>query len=174
MTETSQPSKRQRKVDNFARAANIGTVAVVVGCMVLLWGDTIFEDFEEGDPILIPSLLMLVILVAILCETYAVFAMFFKRNVDEFTQAMWQSGTTWAFFAAIVWLLLGIWVEAFFLGVDVGTAFEAHEAAKAQGLDVGEFEPPEQDESFIERFSVYVILLAFFTGCQFKRFKGGF
>lgn len=173
MTDASHPSKRQRKVDSFVRAAQVGTVAAVVSAVGIMWSDTLL-DFEEGDPILIPGLIMLVILVAILSETYAVFAMFFKRNVDEFTQATWHSGTTWAFFAAIVWLLLGIWVEAFFLGVDVSAALEAHEAAKAQGLDVGEFEPPQQDDSFIDQFTVHVILLAFFAGCQIKRIRGDF
>ncbi|MEM7688193.1 MAG: hypothetical protein AAF291_04155 [Pseudomonadota bacterium] len=174
MTETSQPSKRQRNVDRFMRAANIGSVAVVILPVGLALADMFLMDFNEGDALLMPGLMMLALLIAVLCETYAVFAMFFRRNVDEFTQAVWHSGTTWAFFAAIVWLLLGIWVEAAFLGVDVSSALEAHEAAQAQGLDVGEFDPPKQADSVIERFSVHVILLAFFAGCQIKRLKGGF
>lgn len=174
MTDVSQPSTRQRKVDSFLRAANIGTVAVVVSPLTLLWFDSYFTGYEKGDPLLAPAVFLVVMLVCILSETYAVFAMFFKRDVDEFTQAIWQSGTTWAFFAAIVWLLLGIWVEALFLGAEGFSSLEAHEAAQAQGLDVGEFEPPKQEDSFIDRFAVHVILMAFFAGCQFKRIRGGF
>jgi len=141
MTETSQPSKRQRKVDSFLRAANIGTLAVLAGPIVLYFSEPIFLAYKDGDPLLVPALIFLFLIVYILVETYAVFSMFFKRNTDEFTQSMWHSGTTWAFFAAIVWLLLGIWVEAVFLGADASTAYEAHTAAQAQGLEVGEFKP---------------------------------
>lgn len=171
MTETHPPSKRQRQVDKFLRAADIGTIAVVAHPFIYVGLENGFE-YEAGGPILIPSLFIALLFAYIIAETYSVFAMFFRRKTDEFTLSMWHMGTSWAFFAAIVWLLLGVWVEAAFLGADVSAAFEAHQAAQEQGLDVGEFDPPIQEDSVIDRFSVQVILLAFFAGCQFKRLRG--
>jgi len=172
MTETSPSSNRQRKVDGFLRAVNIGTAMVVAFPLTALAMEQVFPDFEEGDPLLWPATILLFGLFCILAETYAVIACFLKRKTDEFTLSIWHTGTSWAFFAAIVWLLVGHYVETIIAAVEVSNAYQAYEAALKLNPDIGEFVPPEEEDRISGFFSVHVILFAFFLGSQFKRLRG--
>ncbi len=161
-------SERQKKVDRYMRAANIGTAAAIAFPFINLAMEPVFVGHEEGDSLLVPVLLFIAIFVFLIGETYALFYVFLRRKTDEFTLSMWHSGTTYAFFAAILWLLVGGYIEIYFDGVAAGEAFQA---AQAQGLTEEEIEQVEGSD-IIRRYATHVILAAFFFGLQIKRFRG--
>ncbi|QFT77846.1 hypothetical protein [Erythrobacter sp. THAF29] len=159
---------RQKIVDKYLRAANIGTAAAVAFPFLHIAMDIVFLDDADSDSLLIPALLLLALIIYLIAETYSIFYVFLRRKTDEFTQAMWHGGTTFAFFAAILWLIIGGYVEIFFEGAAAGEAFQE---AKAQGIDPSEIEIANGDD-IIRRFATPVILAAFFLGFQIKRFRG--
>ncbi|MBV7259953.1 hypothetical protein [Erythrobacter crassostreae] len=161
-------SDRQKKVDRYLRAANIGTAAAIAFPFLHIAMGTVFLGYEDGDDLIIPALLFLAAITYLIAETYSIFYVFLRRKTDEFTLAMFHSGTTYAFFAAILWLVLGGYVEIFIDGMVAG---EAYEAAKADGVNLNEIEQVESTD-IIGRFAASVILAAFFIGFQIKRIRG--
>jgi hypothetical protein len=162
---TSETSQRQKRVDRFIRAANIGTVAMIAYPVIQIALEVNMMGYQEGDGLVLPVLTMLAGVVFLICEAFSIFSTFRHRNADEFTMAMWQNGTTFAFFAAILWLLIGGYVETIFDGIAAGRAYEN---AKAAGIDLEQVD----GIGIVARFATAVIMSAFFLGLQLKRFRG--
>jgi asparagine N-glycosylation enzyme membrane subunit Stt3 len=162
---TSETSQRQKRVDRFIRAANIGTVAMIAYPVIHIALEMTLIGYKDDDPIVWPLLSILAAIVFLICEAYSIFSVFRHRNADEFTMAMWQNGTTFAFFAAILWLFIGGYVETIFDGLAAGRAYEN---AKAAGIDV----EPLDGAGIVAGFATFVIISAFFLGLQLKRFRG--
>ncbi|QUL38755.1 hypothetical protein [Erythrobacter sp. JK5] len=173
MTDATPVSSRQKAVDRYLRAGNIGTAAAIASPVIYFAMVSILADWKEGDSVLLVLLLFLAIVVYLICEAYSVFHVFFRRKTDEYTLAMWHSGTTFAFFAAMLWLILGPWVET---GVYVYLDFDVFESASARENTSfeGILDEPATRASVIEQFATPVILAAFFLGFQYKRFKGAY
>jgi hypothetical protein len=163
---TSETSQRQKRVDRFIRAANIGTGAMIAYPVIRIAMEVYMMGYKKGDALLLPALTLLAGLVFMICEAFSIFSAFRHRNADEFTRAMWQNGTTFAFFAAILWLFIGGHVENITNSFSIGLAYEE---AKAAGIKEVE---PVDDTSIVARFSPVVIMSAFFLGLQLKRFRG--
>jgi hypothetical protein len=162
---TNEISQRQKRADRFIRAANIGTAAMVTYPALQIGLEVTLLDYQDGDALLWPVLVSLVGLVFLICETYAILSVFRNRKADEFTLAMWHTGTTFAFFAAILWLLIGGYVEITFDAIAAGRAYEE---AKAAGIEV----EPVDGIGIVARYATAVIVSAFFLGLQIKRFRG--
>lgn len=163
---SNETSQRQKRADRFIRAANIGTGAMIAYPVIRIAMEVHMMGYKEGDALLLPALTLLAGLVFIICEAFSIFSVFRHRNADEFTKAMWQNGTTLAFFAAILWLFIGGHVENITSSLSTSFAFEE---AKAAGIK--EFEPVDSP-SIVARYSTVVIISAFFLGLQLKRFRG--
>ena len=183
---TSETAKRQKLVDRYFRAANIGTAAIIAHpflYFLMLW---LIQEFEaKGVTLLIGILLafwFVTVVLALLGEAYSIFYVFFRRNTDEFTQAMWHAGTTFAFFAAILWLMVGGWIENSFDSASATEAYrEAAAIAKASGAELTADDVTavadkrglyDQGPDIIRRFATPVILAAFFLGFNIKRLRG--
>ncbi len=171
MTDSIQISPRQKKVDRYLRAANIGTVAAIAAPFIYFAIDHVFTGWEEDDALLIPALTLLAILVFLVFEAYAVLAVFARRKTDEFTLAMWHSGTSYAFFAAIIWFIIGPWAELVF---DLWFALDPDQLAQASTTDDSDqlTDTSLMEATIIERYATPVIFGAFFLGFQIKRFRG--
>lgn len=162
-TETSQ---RQKQADRFIRAANVGTAAMIAYPVIHIALELTVIGYQDGDAIAWPLLTMLAAIVFLICEAFSIFSAFRHRNADEFTQSMWHSGTTFAFFAAILWLFIGGYVEIIFNGVLAG---QAYQDAKAAGIDDVD---PVDGIDIVAPLATAVIISAFFLGLQLKRFRG--
>ena len=183
---TTEASNRQKRTDRFFRAANIGTAAIVAHPILYVSMVLIVGAYEaQGLDLWLGSLLALwfvAVVLALLGEAYSIFYIFFRRNTDEFTQAMWHAGTTFAFFAAILWLMVGGWIENSFDSSAATEAYrEAAAIAKANGTEVTADDVAavsdkrglyDQGPDIIRRFATPVILAAFFVGFNIKRFRG--
>ena len=162
---TSETSQRQKRVDRFIRAANIGTAAMIAYPVLHIAIQATLVDYQDGDAIVWPLLTSLAAIVFLICEAFSIFSVFRHRNADEFTMAMWHTGTTFAFFAAIAWLFIGGYVEVIFDGI---AGVRAYEDAKAAGIEV----EPVGGIGIVAEFATVVIISAFFLGLQLKRFRG--
>ena len=143
-------ARRQKRADHFVLAAWIGTFGVVaVFCFHALFTPAYEQSMVTAGIIFLASLLGLVAII------YSFIYMVLRRKTDEFTLAMWHSGTSVAFAVAVAWLLFGNMIE------------------------ISLAEPPMMDAPttdaeahFVERIGVYVIIAAFFVGFHFKRLRG--
>lgn len=171
MDQNAQVSPRQRRVDRYLRAANLGTITVFISYLFYLPFDEPEFGWREnlGDDLLL--LMGLGFLLTIICEAFAVFYVFLRRKTDEYTHAMWHSGTTYAFFAAIIWLIAAPWVEAAYTGVLVYEAIEASQATSSEEISQAA-DNAVGEESIVLNLAAPVILSAFFIGFQIKRFRG--
>ena len=163
---SSETSQRQKQVDRFIRAANIGTAAMIAYPVIHIAVEMTLIGYQDNDAIIWPLLASLAAIVFLICEVLAIFSAFRHRNADEFTVAMWHTGTTFAFFAAILWLFIGGYVEIIFDGMAAG---QAYQDAKAAGVE--DFEPVD-GIGIVAEFATVVIISAFFLGLQLKRFRG--
>ena len=157
---STAPSPRQVRTDRFLRAVDIGTIAVLVFPFLFIAAEATFLDDANDDAFLLPLAVALALLVYFVCETYAIFMAFRLRNNDELTQAMWSSGTNFAFFAAIFWLFIAVWIEAIWTAIFLAPV-EAGASAAA-----------DDSMSFVNEWASIVVLGAFFAGIQFKRLRG--
>ena len=149
-TASTKVSPRQKKVDRYLRAADIGTIALVAFFVAeMLHGE---ESFLDG-----PGWIVAVGLLALLCIIGSYVYMFARRRTDEYTLAMWHSGVTVAFFFAMGWSLFGVIVLGFIQGY-----YEAH------------------GSTTFDAWSVYadwasnILVGSFYLGFHFKRFAGAF
>lgn len=162
---------RQKQVDRYLTVTNLGTAAVLLSFPLFLpIGGQDTDWIEQLDsPMLF--LLFFGMLAVILTETFAVFFVFLRRKTDEYTLSMWHTGTSFAFFAAMIWLIVAPWIEATFVGIEVYELasadpeldVEAHDVTKEWGFENG----------VVNTLATPIILSAFFIGMQVKRFKGG-
>lgn len=149
-------SNRQKITDKFLRAAMIGTVAVCLFPVLNVMVDFIPEgELTTGDLWFGMSWLLLAVVILV-CLSYSFIYMVWRRRTDEFTLAMWHSGTTVAFFVAIAWLLFGTFVESLFEGL-----------AAAQDPNY-----TGSEMTVVDAWSLPVILAGFFVGFHFKRLRG--
>lgn len=162
----NEASQRQKRVDHFIRAANIGTGAMIAYPVIQIAVEVNMMGYQDGDALVLPVLTMLAGLLFMICEAFSIFSAFRHRNADEFTIAMWQNGTTFAFFAAILWLFIGGHVESITNSIPIGLAYEEAKAAGIKGVE------PVGGTSIVARFATAVIIGAFFLGLQIKRFRG--
>lgn len=169
---------RQKQVDRYLRAANIGTTAMIAYPLIYLSLPLMILDFRDDENLLWPIIWFLFAIAFLAAELFAVFYVFFCRKTDEFTLSMWHSGTTCAFFAAIVWLILGGYIETTF-GTEVSCVQEQEKTDAMRAPD-GSLDLDKIDEDdlwdigpdIVSRFATPVILSAFYLGFQIKRFKG--
>lgn len=148
--DTNPATDRQRAVDRYFRAANVGTVALVVFVVV----DSI--DTMAG-PINFGGAAAFLILFMMIVFLWAMYHLFRHRHADEFTLALWHSGVTAAFIMLIFWALFG--------NVIAGTIW---------GLtsDVHTEQSPQMQ--FVDYWTAPICIAAFFCAFQYKRFKGAY
>ena len=81
--------------------------------------------------------------------------MLFTRNADEYTQALWRSGTSWAY-ATLLILLLGLpFAEGFYDG--------------AQTVEMGE----KGERDIPSTATIAVAILAYYVGFFVRKLRGG-
>lgn len=179
-------TNRQKKADRYLIAANLGTAAALAYPLLYLSMILLTQGFVgENDPtigtsdIVLIGLWLLSSFAFVVIQTGAIFYIFFRRRTDELTSAMWSAGTTFAFFAAIVWLLLGGMVENYFEAIFAADAYQESLERAEQAAATGDLSKIETNDLWqigpdvIRRFAVPVILAAFYLGFQLKRFRGG-
>ena len=150
MNAASTVSARQKKVDRFLRAADLGTIAIIWMVVAeFIYGE---EQVIEG-----PTWLFASASIALIAIIVSFVYMFARRRTDEYTLAMWHSGVTVAFFATMFWALFGGIVTGMVLGY-----LESHGEPAFDGAD------------FIRRWLASILLLSFYAGFHFKRFTGAF
>ena len=149
-------SERQKKVDKFLRAATVGTVAIAAFPILHIMMLYLPEEGFSAATLLVFLAWFLAAIAMLGSLVYSFGYMFLRRATDEFTLAMWHSGTSFAFFAAIAWLLVGDIAESVISGLIV-----AEDPARADpGIDI------------IADWALPVIVAAFFIGFHAKRTRG--
>lgn len=141
---------RQKAVDRYFRAANVGTAALVV-IIVVDSIDTMAGPINFSDA---AAFLILLMMVAFL---WAMYHLFRHRHADEFTLALWHSGVTAAFITLIFWALFGNVVAGTIWGLTSDTLAE---------------QSPEMQ--FVDYWTAPICIAAFFAAFQYKRFKGAY
>ncbi|WP_298466373.1 hypothetical protein [uncultured Erythrobacter sp.] len=148
MAELKSASDRQKAVDSYLRAANVGAVTLVL-----------FSIFDFYDTVYGPadldSALSIVLLVCVVAFLWAMVHLFRHRDADEFTLALWHSGVTAAFIALIVWALFGNMITGLYWGLTADV--QATESAEMQMVDY---------------WTAPVCIAAFFVAFHIKRFRG--
>ena len=149
-TAATKVSPRQKKVDRYLRAADIGTIAIL--WMVVL--EAIFgeERILEDQGWMFASVGVAFVLIVV-----SFVYMFARRRTDEYTLSMWHSGVTLAFFVTMFFALFGSIVVGMFEGY-----LESHGQEPIDGAEL------------IQDGLATVMLLAFYAGFHFKRFTGAF
>lgn len=150
MADLNPSTDRQKAVDHYLRAANIGTISLVV-FSILDFYETTFGLEEFG------ATMALATLAVVAAFVWAMVHLFRHRNADEFTHALWSAGTTSAFIMLIFWALFG----NIFAGIL--WAFTGDLTAE---------QPPEMQ--FVDYWTAPICIAAFFCAFQYKRFKGAY
>jgi len=148
MTEPASASQRQKAVDRYFRAADVGTLALIVVVAAELY-DTVLGPEVFGVAL---SIGILSIMVAFL---WAMYHLFRHRHSDEFTLALWHTGVTAAFIVLIFWALFGNVIAGLIWGLTGDVT--AEQSAEMQ---------------FVDFWTAPACIGAFFAAFQFKRFKG--
>ena len=180
MSQETAISSRQKRVDRYLRATDFGTAAMLLYPAIAFGLPYAILHFQDTQSMVFPVVWFFGALIILFLELATVLYVFFRRKTDEFTLAMWQSGATYAFFAAVLWLLIGGWVEGFLVPREAILAFHLAEAESAARFDemrdlsaITNEDLFRTDPQIIERFATPVIIGAFFIGQQVKRFRGG-
>ncbi|MEL6529025.1 MAG: hypothetical protein AAFQ27_03635 [Pseudomonadota bacterium] len=150
MSEVQAKADRQKAVDRYLRAADIGAVTLIV-----------FSAFDFYDttygPTEMNTAVALGLGVAVIAFLWAMVHLFRHRNADEFTLALWHTGATFAFIALIIWALFGNVVAGVYWGLTA---------------ELTATESPEM--TFVDYWTAPACIAAFFVGFNFKRFKGAY
>lgn len=180
MNEDTAKSSRQKKVDRYLRATDFGTGAMLLYPFIVFGLPLVVLNTQQSESLVLPFIWLLAAVIFLVLELVTVIYIFFRRKTDEFTEAMWHSGATYAFFAAIVWLLIGGWIETLLTPAGAEVAYYRAEAEtlrrfeEARDLSVFTAEDLMRvGPDIVRRYATPVIISAFFVGQQVKRFRGG-
>ena len=143
---------RQKRVDRFLRAADIGAAALLIYPAISIMMAVFGINATTVVVMMLASTVMWIGLIG------AFFYLTTRRKTDEFTHAMWHAGTTTAFFAVIAWLMVGMIIES----------------AIAATIVVNDPTRSDPEINTIAAWALPVTIGAFFIGFHIKRFRGAF
>ena len=146
-------SVRQKKVDRFLRAGDAGTVAFLT---LVATGIASYRPMMN-EIVFTPGWITNIAIVCMPVIFVSFGYMFFRRNTDEYTHAIFVSAVTFAFFVVVFWALVGPIPETF---------YEQHLSAMS-----GE---PVEDLNIVAGTTGEIAILAYFIGFHFKRLRGAF